>query len=92
VEIRTLDSLQLSAVDFIKVDIEGAELDFLVGAEQTLRKLQPQIAIAAYHSVDHIRRITHTVLEFMPNARLYLRHYTEGSDETDIFFIPEKYW
>ena len=92
VEIRTLDSLQLSEIDLIKVDIEGAELDFLFGAEQTLRKLQPQIAIAAYHSVDHIRRIATAILEFMPNARVYMRHYTEGFAETDLFFIPERYW
>jgi len=92
VEIRTLDSFHLSEIDLIKVDIEGAELDFLAGAEQTLRKLQPQIAIAAYHSVDHIRRITNQVLEFMPNARVYMRHYTEGFAETDLFFIPERYW
>jgi len=92
VEIRTLDSFHLSEIDLIKVDIEGAELDFLAGAEQTLRKLQPQIAIAAYHSVDHIRRITNQVLEFMPNARVYMRHYSEGFAETDLFFIPERYW
>lgn len=76
----------------IKIDIEGAEPDFLKGAEQTLRKIQPQIAIAAYHSADHIRRITTAVLEFMPNARVYMRHYTEGFAETDLFFIPERYW
>lgn len=92
VEIRTLDSLQLSEIDLIKIDIEGAELDFLEGAEQTLRNVQPQIAIAAYHSADHIRRITTAVLEFMPNARVYMRHYTEGFAETDLFFIPERYW
>ena len=92
VEIRTLDSLQLAEVDLIKADIEGAELDFLTGAERTLRKAQPQIAIAAYHSVDHIRRITNQVLEFMPNSRVYMRHYTEGFAETDLFFIPERFW
>ena len=92
VEIRTLDSLKLAEVDLIKADIEGAELDFLTGAERTLRKAQPQIAIAAYHSVDHIRRITNQVLEFMPNSRVYMRHYTEGFAETDLFFIPERFW
>ena len=32
------------------------------------------------------------VLEFMPNARVYMRHHTEGFAETDLFFIPERYW
>jgi FkbM family methyltransferase len=92
VEIRTLDSLELSVADFVKVDIEGAELEFLLGAEETLRSTRPQLAIAAYHSADHIRRITNQVLEFMPESRVFMRHYTEGFAETDLFFIPERFW
>jgi hypothetical protein len=49
----TIDSLGLSHVDFIKVDIEGAELDFLKGARQTLkRNLNLKISICTYHKPD----------------------------------------
>jgi FkbM family methyltransferase len=35
----------LSRIDFIKIDIEGGEIDFLHGAEETLRACNPDIAI-----------------------------------------------
>lgn len=36
-------------VDFIKMDIEGAEEAALRGAERTLRTLRPRLSIASYH-------------------------------------------
>lgn len=45
VEVTTLDSFvlreSLSRIDFIKVDVEGSEIHFLEGAEETLRRHQP---------------------------------------------------
>lgn len=45
VEVVTLDSLGLGAVDFLKIDIEGYEYDCLVGGEQTIRSAQPVIIL-----------------------------------------------
>jgi FkbM family methyltransferase len=39
-------------VDFIKMDIEGAERQALTGAAHTLRRWQPRLAICAYHLDD----------------------------------------
>lgn len=43
VEVITLDSLELPALDFFKLDVEGSEVVALQGAEQTLRKYRPLI-------------------------------------------------
>lgn len=52
----TLDSWaeekQLSKLDFIKMDIEGAELEALDGAVNVIEKLKPNFAIASYHIVN----------------------------------------
>jgi FkbM family methyltransferase len=41
VKVIALDSLELEDVDFLKLDVEGSEVDALTGAEQTLRRCRP---------------------------------------------------
>lgn len=41
----TIDSLALPRVDFIKIDIEGMEMEALAGAMNTIRKFRPQMLI-----------------------------------------------
>lgn len=47
-----LRRLGIDSVDFIKADIEGAELAFVEGAQETLTQRHPRLAIASYHIVD----------------------------------------
>jgi FkbM family methyltransferase len=53
VQTRTLDSiatdLGLDGIDYIKMDIEGAELEAIEGAREVLEKSCPDLVIAAYH-------------------------------------------
>lgn len=52
----TLDSwaekLQLSSLDFIKMDIEGAEIEALDGCVAVIKQFKPNFAIASYHIVN----------------------------------------
>jgi FkbM family methyltransferase len=45
-------ALQPPSIDFIKMDIEGAEIFALQGAKATLEKYAPALAVASYHFVD----------------------------------------
>ncbi|MBK5208332.1 MAG: FkbM family methyltransferase [Flavobacteriaceae bacterium] len=42
----------ISKLDFIKMDIEGAEIEALEGCVQTIQNLSPNFAIASYHVVN----------------------------------------
>lgn len=42
----------IKRLDFIKMDIEGAEIEALDGCVQTIETLQPNFAIASYHIVN----------------------------------------
>jgi FkbM family methyltransferase len=63
VEADTLDGilheLGIGSVDFIKMDIEGSEVEALKGMKSVL-ETTAQIAVAAYHPVEG--RLTHTVI------------------------------
>lgn len=89
VKMVTLDSLSLTPPTFIKVDIEGAELDFLSGARTAISTHRPVIAIACYHAFDHLWQIAEMVLSMNSNYEVYLRQYNEGITETDLFFVPK---
>jgi len=50
---RLAAELALDRVDFIKMDIEGAEVRALQGAADTLKRFHPRMSLSAYHQDDH---------------------------------------
>ncbi len=73
---------------FIKMDIEGAELEGLKGAKQTIKKYQPTLAICVYHKPLDIIEIPLFIKELVPEYKLYLRHYNNhGQTETVLYAI-----
>lgn len=88
VEIKTLDSIGIDRATYIKMDVEGHEKEIIHGARQVLAKDCPKLAICVYHQGDDLWQVPKLVLSIQPNYRLYLRHYTEGIDETVMYFVP----
>lgn len=86
---ETIDGLlergEVDRVDFIKLDIEGAELSALRGAENTLRRFRPSLAIAAYHRDDDLAAIPAYLIGLGLGYRFRLRHTTMHSEETMLF-------
>ena len=71
--------------DYIKMDIEGAEWDALHGAEMTIRRNRPKLAISIYHSNEDMLRIIEYIHELVPEYRLYVRAHTMGIAETILY-------
>lgn len=67
---KLVGELGLERVDFIKMDIEGAEQRALAGARQTLARFRPRLAISAYHREDDPKRIPQLVREAWPGYRM----------------------
>jgi len=82
-----VDSVSLDAClageksTYIKMDIEGGEMDALRGASEVLRAHVPLLAICAYHIQDHLWQIPLRIHQLMPEGRLLLRpHCMDGFD------------
>jgi FkbM family methyltransferase len=50
---KLVAELKLPQVDFVKMDIEGAEPRALAGARATLAQYHPRLSLSAYHAPDH---------------------------------------
>ena len=81
------DVLDGEEATFIKMDIEGAELNALKGAEQTIIKYRPKLAICVYHKPEDIFEIPSYLLSLHSDYNLYFRHYSFWHGETVLYAV-----
>lgn len=74
-------------VTFIKMDVEGCELNALIGAKNTIIRNKPKLAICIYHKPQDIITIPSYILSLIPNYRFYIRHYASNYWETVLYAI-----
>ena len=91
IELTTLDEDIIEKVTFIKMDIEGQELQALHGAEFHIQNDKPKLSICLYHKFDDLWKIPEYVYKVNKDYKLYLRHYqncyTENYFVCDIMII-----
>lgn len=88
VRIDSIDEvLDGEKVTFIKLDIEGGELDALKGAKATIKKWKPRLAICIYHKVNDITEIPLYIHGLVPKYKMYIRHYSTCRSETVLYCV-----
>ncbi len=70
---------------FIKMDVEGAELNALIGAEKTIKKHKPRLAISIYHKPEDIFEIPSLLMDYCPDYKFALRQYQSNASETILY-------
>lgn len=63
-------------VSFIKLDVEGFELQALKGAEKTVRRCRPRMAVCAYHRLGDLLELPQWILDVDPSYQMRLRMYS----------------
>ncbi len=83
-----LDDEVREPITFLKLDIEGAECEALQGAAGHIRSETPTMAVCIYHDQRDFWRIPLGVLKINDDYDVYVRHYSQGSQQTVMFFVP----
>lgn len=85
---RTLEDVADEKPDFLKMDIEGAELPTLRGAAELLRASRPILAISIYHTLDDVVDIPLWLNDLLTDYRFFVRHHSHYIGETVLYGIP----
>jgi FkbM family methyltransferase len=73
---------------YVKMDIEGAELDALRGARKTIAASRPALAIALYHQPEHLWEIPLEIASWKLDYRMEIRGHAYNSFETVLYAFP----
>lgn len=77
IAVDTIDNLLSGApVTFIKMDIEGSELKALQGAQESIKKYKPVLAICVYHKAEDLITIPQFIKSLNADYKFYLRKHT----------------
>ena len=91
IEVNSIDNIpQCADMTFLKMDIEGAELNALKGAEKTIRKNRPTLAICIYHSNSDLLEIPLWIMSLQLPYTYYIRHHNVGPYDVVFYALPHK--
>jgi FkbM family methyltransferase len=87
----TLDQIALSwNPTHIKMDIEGAEMNALIGGKELLTRCRPNLAISVYHRPRDIVEIPQYLNQILGDYSFFLRCYGAHGYDTVLYAIPNK--
>lgn len=90
INVDKLDNIINEKIDLLKMDIEGAELPALKGAETLMLTSRPILAISVYHSLDDFVDIPLYLQALLADYSFFLKHHSSGIGETVLYGIPKE--
>ncbi len=92
--LRSIDSLVQDGtikerVSFVKMDIEGAEMDALRGMRQLMQRDRPKLAICVYHKPEDLWEIPLYIHSIVSDYKFILRHHSRATNETVLYAYLE---
>ena len=80
----------IDKIDYIKMDIESAELKALIGGTKTIINDRPQLSISIYHSLGEYISIPLYLKSICKDYEFHIGHYSRRPYETVFYAIPKE--
>lgn len=88
IQVDTIDNLCFEEkVTFIKIDIEGSEMQALRGAKNVICRDKPRLAVSIYHKPEDYYEIPLYIKKLVPEYRLYIRHHKLNKNDTVCYAV-----
>ncbi len=88
IQVDSIDGvLSGESIDFIKMDIEGAEIHALHGAAKSIAKSGPVLAVSAYHKLEHLWLVPLLIREIDARYKIYFGHHMWNQADTVCYGI-----
>lgn len=88
IEVDTIDHIAAGKpVTYIKMDVEGVELEALKGAERTIREYRPILGISIYHRQQDLIDIPQYIKSLVPGYKFYFRVHKKLAIDTVLYGI-----
>lgn len=75
-------------LNFLKLDVEGAEAEALCGAQTIIRQSKPVIALSAYHRPQDLWELPNLISSISPYYTFYFRQHYYNSFDIVLYAIP----
>ena len=91
---KFVEENNIEKIDYIKMDVEGAEKNILEGSIKTIKKFKPSLAIAIYHGGKLFMEDFYNIPIFIKNVinedyEYYIRTFSPWGGETILFCKPK---
>ncbi|MCL2122629.1 MAG: FkbM family methyltransferase [Desulfovibrionaceae bacterium] len=84
-----VEDRRLKKINYIKLDVEGAEFHVLKGAMKTIKKYRPKLAVSLYHQLKDLYSIPLFLKEICVDYEFYLEHHHSAFHETVLYAKPK---
>lgn len=75
IDVVCLDDVLNDNATYLKLDVEGSELEALKGAKKIINKNKPQIAACLYHKIEDLINVPEFIIGLGLPYKYYIRHH-----------------
>lgn len=88
--VTSIDDENLPEVTFLKLHLEGMELETLQGAIKTIERCRPIITVTLYHSEDGLYRIPMYLIRQLRDYNFYHRLHMYCGQSSVLYAVPKE--